>query len=254
MERVETRQQKCEKCGITTMWYKDGLGEWRCTRCGKSAAKQLSLFPELEKEVIQSCGALRFDTGKAPIHYIPPSVLESLALVYGFGDTKYLPRNWEEGMNYSRMYSSAMRHLLSWFEGHDLDAESGLPTLSHALWNIAGLIFYTQKGLGVDDRSKAFKMPNIEPVVAAKPMPMPTPTPTPAAEPKQDPIQRCQQEQQQQESEQEQEQRRPVLDEVFEKLIKAGYPENFIRSMQQLDYTPVLINGSAMYWVRTDDD
>lgn len=250
MERVETRQQKCEKCGITTMWYKDGLGEWRCSQCGKSAVKQLSLFPELEKEVVQSCGALRFDTGKAPIHYIPPSVLESLAYVYGFGDTKYLPRNWEEGMNYSRMYSSAMRHLLSWFEGHDLDAESGLPTLSHALWNIAGLIFYTQKGLGVDDRSKAFKMPNIEPVVAAKPMP--TPTPTPAAEPKQDPIQRCQQEQQQQESEQEQ--RRPVLDEVFEKLIKAGYPENFIRSMQQLDYTPVLINGSAMCWVRTNDN
>ena len=54
-------------------------------------------------------GALRDDNGKAPIHLIPPDVILRLARVYQYGAKKYAPRNWEKGMDWSRMYDSAMR-------------------------------------------------------------------------------------------------------------------------------------------------
>jgi len=81
--------------------------------------------------------AVRDDYGKDPIHLIPPEVFTALASVYDFGAKKYAPRNWEKGMDWSRVYSSAMRHLLAFWSGEDFDEESGLPHVWHALWNLS---------------------------------------------------------------------------------------------------------------------
>jgi hypothetical protein len=96
--------------------------------------------------------AIRYDDGKAPIHLIPPSILLHLAEVYAYGARKYAPRNWEKGMDWSRMYDSAMRHLLAFWEGQDLDDESGLPHIAHAMWNVAGLVYYSDLYRDRDDR------------------------------------------------------------------------------------------------------
>ena len=62
--------------------------------------------------------------------------------------------NWCKGMDYSRAYAAAQRHLLAWQSGVDIDDESGLSHLSHALANISFLKAYFERGTGNDDRHK----------------------------------------------------------------------------------------------------
>ena len=50
-----------------------------------------------------------------------------------FGAAKYGADNWQHVPNArQRYFDAAMRHLLAWWDGERLDAESGLPHLAHA--------------------------------------------------------------------------------------------------------------------------
>jgi hypothetical protein len=98
----------------------------------------------------------RKDTGKLPIHLVPPSAILAMAEVLEMGAKKYAERNWEKGMSYSRCYNSAMRHLLAWHDGQDLDPESNLNHLKHVLTNIAFLIEYLNTHTELDDRPEKF--------------------------------------------------------------------------------------------------
>ena len=63
----------------------------------------------------------KFDAGKLPIHLITPEMIEALASRLAFGAEKYSPRNWEQGIAYSRCFAAAMRHLWAWHGGQDFD-------------------------------------------------------------------------------------------------------------------------------------
>lgn len=97
-------------------------------------------------------GGLRYNTGKVPLHLVPPSAMYALGEVLGKGAQKYADRNWERGFNYSIPYACCMRHILSWWKGEDLDAETGLNHLKHALANIAMLIELLETYPEGDDR------------------------------------------------------------------------------------------------------
>jgi hypothetical protein len=58
------------------------------------------------------------------------------------GAKKYAPRNWEKGMPYTEGWDSLMRHSIAWWEGEDLDPESGEHHLGHTLCSAAFLLFY----------------------------------------------------------------------------------------------------------------
>jgi hypothetical protein len=60
--------------------------------------------------------------------------------------------NWEQGMTWSRCYNSCMRHLLAFWRGEEMDPESGLPHLAHAICNIIFLYEYQTRSIGKDDR------------------------------------------------------------------------------------------------------
>jgi hypothetical protein len=77
--------------------------------------------------------------------------------VLAFGAGKYSPRNWENGMNWSRPFAALIRHLTAWWEGDSKDPETGYSHLWHAGCCIAFLISYEIRGVGTDDR------PNSEP-------------------------------------------------------------------------------------------
>lgn len=81
----------------------------------------------------------KFDQDKPPIHLLPTKALQDAAYVFGFGASKYGENNWRKDLNkmpYSRHYSSIMRHLLAFHSGEDIDPESGLNHLDHAMTQI----------------------------------------------------------------------------------------------------------------------
>ena len=97
---------------------------------------------------------VKFDQEKPRLDLIPPEVIEELGIVLGYGAKKYAERNWEKGMAWSRVYAAALRHILKWWEGEEIDPESGLPHISHALCNLAFLVTYCRRDIGTDDRPR----------------------------------------------------------------------------------------------------
>ena len=96
--------------------------------------------------------AKKADTNKPPIGLISRVALEQEAFVMQFGAQKYDAHNWRKGMKYSRLLNAALRHILAFNEGEDLDPETGLSHLAHARCCLAFLMDYQASGTGQDDR------------------------------------------------------------------------------------------------------
>ena len=92
------------------------------------------------ENVVVSGQFMKFDTGKLRYGLIPPSATEALASVLTYGAKKYKANNWKEVDDTDRYVDALYRHLEAWRNGENLDEESKLPHLSHALTNIAFLI------------------------------------------------------------------------------------------------------------------
>lgn len=71
--------------------------------------------------------------------YLP---LLKIAEIYDFGAEKYDDHNWRKGYAWSLSYGAMLRHLSLWWEGEDLDEESGLSHLAHAAFHILALLEY----------------------------------------------------------------------------------------------------------------
>lgn len=92
-------------------------------------------------------------SGKLPMHLWPKTatVLGALGLLDGM--LKYGRVNWRAaGVRASVYYDALDRHLSKWFEGEDLDEDSGLPHEAHMLACIAILVDAKAAGRFVDDR------------------------------------------------------------------------------------------------------
>jgi Domain of unknown function (DUF5664) len=92
------------------------------------------------------------DGGKDPWHLAPWDAFCAIVRVIGFGAEKYAPRNWENGMDWSRVFSAAQRHLTSWWDGENTDPETGMSHLWHAGCCLVFLIAYERRKTGKDDR------------------------------------------------------------------------------------------------------
>lgn len=96
--------------------------------------------------------ALHFSEGKPGVDQIPPQILIELGEVFSYGEQKYFRDNWLRGNEWHEFYGSALRHLFKFWMGEDIDPESKLPHLAHALWNVMALRVYQLRSLGHDDR------------------------------------------------------------------------------------------------------
>jgi len=99
--------------------------------------------------------AVKFDGNKPRLELVPPSAILALGEVLGYGAKKYCEHNYLKGMAHTRLVGATLRHLFSWLGGEEIDPESKLPHLSHALASIAMLIETKARGVGTDDRYKA---------------------------------------------------------------------------------------------------
>jgi len=90
---------------------------------------------------------------KVPMHCIPSGPLLELGLAMMEGGRKYGSHNYRAiGARTSVYYDAAMRHLIAWWEGEDIDPDSGI----HHLTKAAACIFVIRDsmimGNCVDDR------------------------------------------------------------------------------------------------------
>ncbi len=96
--------------------------------------------------------AVKHDSGKAPLHLLSTTALLEIARVLEFGANKYSANNWRDGFLWSRPTSAALRHLLAWNDGEDLDPESGLSHLAHAACCLMFLLEFEKTHKELDDR------------------------------------------------------------------------------------------------------
>lgn len=82
------------------------------------------------------------EVGKPKLHYPSEVLLRTVSQVRAYGATKYADNNWMLGFKYSVSYDAAQRHLVAFFhKNEDLDPESGLPHIAHAICNLEHILY-----------------------------------------------------------------------------------------------------------------
>lgn len=78
--------------------------------------------------------AIKHDVGKTDWAILPLDALEEIIKVFQFGEKKYARGNYAngEGLEYTRILNSLMRHTTSFMRGEDNDPETGLSHMAHA--------------------------------------------------------------------------------------------------------------------------
>lgn len=100
--------------------------------------------------------ARKDDAGKAPWSLLPWDSAAKVVDVLEYGCRKYSARDWEKGMEWSRLHDAMFRHMFLWFQmGEQFDAESGLPHLAHIACCALFLQAYELRGVGTDDRPRS---------------------------------------------------------------------------------------------------
>lgn len=90
---------------------------------------------------------------KPPLHLIPAPAMVQEAVVFGLGAEKYGPYNWRQHSVSASVYvAAALRHLMQWNDGEDIDTESGASHLAHARACLGILLDAECQDKLVDDR------------------------------------------------------------------------------------------------------
>ena len=77
---------------------------------------------------------VKYDGEKPKMHLLPPKAINEVAKVLTFGAQKYDEENWRKLEDLQSRYSSgALRHIFAHLDSENLDPESGLSHLAHAI-------------------------------------------------------------------------------------------------------------------------
>lgn len=79
---------------------------------------------------------------------------DDLAKLLGFGAEKYAARNWELGFAWSRPYNAIIRHLNAFWDGEEIDPDSGAPHMVAVMCNAMFLAEFIKTHPELDDRPK----------------------------------------------------------------------------------------------------
>jgi hypothetical protein len=92
-------------------------------------------------------------SGKVPLELVPDTMRIAAAMAFLEGAAKYGRYNWRVAGVRASIYKSALdRHLAAWWNGEDMDPDSGLPHLWKALSCLAVLIDAEEADKLTDDR------------------------------------------------------------------------------------------------------
>lgn len=95
---------------------------------------------------------------KAPMSTVPANVMAEIGVAMLEGASKYGRHNYRiAGVRSSVYYDGTMRHLMSWWEGEDLDPDSGLSHITKAITSLVVLRDAMMQGMATDDRPPSSK-------------------------------------------------------------------------------------------------
>ena len=98
----------------------------------------------------------KFGAAKPCLSYVPPVALMHEAVVMKLGADKYGPFNWRTKPVKAKTYiDAAIRHLLQWADGEELDEQSRASHLAHARACCGILLDAQHTGNLLDDRHKS---------------------------------------------------------------------------------------------------
>lgn len=100
-------------------------------------------------------GGVKFDDDKLRLELVPVEPVRQIAHVLTFGAKKYAPRNWERGIEWSRVYGAMQRHSMAWWAGEETDPETGLSHLAHAGCCLMFLLEFERTHRELDDRPQS---------------------------------------------------------------------------------------------------
>jgi hypothetical protein len=113
-----------------------------CGDCRSTASVEWLELPDdiTEKAYAKASSAAKHDQGKPRISLVPTQIIRDIAAVREYGTNKYGdPNNWKN-VEEQRYIDALLRHTLAYMDDpHGVDAESGLPHLSHIACNVAFL-------------------------------------------------------------------------------------------------------------------
>jgi hypothetical protein len=90
-------------------------------------------------------GFIKKDSGKLQWSLMPFEELKDVVKVLMLGAVKYSPDNWKKCDNVVRYKDALMRHVISYIEGDEIDEESGLSHLAHAVCNCLFLMWFDKQ-------------------------------------------------------------------------------------------------------------
>lgn len=97
-----------------------------------------------------------FGDKKAPLSCVPAPVLLEVGLGMLEGAIKYGRHNYRETpVKASTYYDACMRHMMQWWEGEDIDADSELSHVTKAIASLVVLRDAMMIGKFIDDRPPA---------------------------------------------------------------------------------------------------
>ena len=89
---------------------------------------------DLEKVRKKMSEGKKYDGGKPQLYLLPPKSINEVGKVLTFGAEKYDPHNWRKVDDLQNRYTSAaLRHIFAHIDGEDVDEETGLSHLAHAM-------------------------------------------------------------------------------------------------------------------------
>lgn len=90
---------------------------------------------------------------KVPMSTVPANVIAEVGVAMLEGAAKYGRHNYRcAGVRASVYYDGVMRHLMAWWEGEDIDPDSGLSHVTKAITSLVVLRDAMMQGMCTDDR------------------------------------------------------------------------------------------------------
>lgn len=100
--------------------------------------------------------ATKFDNQKPRFSLVPQLALDEVIKGFEHGASKYGVYNYSLGMDYTRYFDAAQRHMRAWLQGEDID-ESGIHHLALAACNNLMLLENILTNMGTDNRNTIYK-------------------------------------------------------------------------------------------------